>query len=131
MELYYEMDNEMAKTYDSFSTHFACFKASKRKWQYLHAQQNYDWKRNAGAGKLINRVGIAGVDMHQVPVKFFKTNVQIRTLSFETRICSFYRNGYWSEGGINLLRYFIKIWSLIIVRLSLSRMRRWLLMPGL
>lgn len=77
MELYYEMDNEMARIYDSFSTHFAAFNASKRKWQYLHAQQNYDWKRNAGAGKLINRVGIAGVDMHSVPVRFFKTNVQI------------------------------------------------------
>ncbi|AZI26671.1 DUF4236 domain-containing protein [Pedobacter sp. G11] len=77
MELYYEMDNEMAKVYDSFSTQFAAFNASKRKWQYLHAQRNHDWKRNAGAGKLINRVGIDGVDMHQVPVKFFKTNVQI------------------------------------------------------
>ncbi|RZJ76017.1 MAG: hypothetical protein EOO45_03760 [Flavobacterium sp.] len=71
------MDNEMARVYDSFSTHFAAFNASKRKWQYLHAQRNHDWKRNAGAGKLINRVGIAGVDMHKVPVKFFKTNVQI------------------------------------------------------
>lgn len=77
MELNYEMDDQMLDVYKAFTTNFADFNSSKKKWQYLHAQQNHDWKRNAGAGKLINRVAIAEVSAHQIPVRHFKTNVQI------------------------------------------------------
>ncbi|MBB5638689.1 hypothetical protein HDE68_004621 [Pedobacter cryoconitis] len=77
MELNYEMDDQMSNIYKAFMTNFADFNSSKRKWQYLHSQQNQDWKRNAGAGKLINRISISGVSAHQIPIRHFKTNVQI------------------------------------------------------
>jgi len=77
MELNYQMDDEVSKVYNALKQNFANFNASKRKWQYLHSQQNHDWKRNAGAGRLINRIAVGEVGAHQVPIRYFKTNVQI------------------------------------------------------
>ncbi|PWS28566.1 hypothetical protein DHW03_01550 [Pedobacter yonginense] len=77
MELNYEMDEQMGILYETLATHFSTFKSSQRKWQYLHAEGNVDWKRNAGAGKLINRITIGSVMQHKNPIRFFKTNVQI------------------------------------------------------
>ncbi|MEE1944693.1 DUF4236 domain-containing protein [Pedobacter sp. KR3-3] len=77
MELNYEMDDQMSSIYKAFTTNFADFNSSRRKWQYLHAQRNYDWKRNAGAGRLVNRVSIGEVSAHKMPIRYFKTNVQI------------------------------------------------------
>lgn len=77
MELYYEMDDQMAILYKTFASHFSSFNSSSRKWQYLHTQRNEDWKRNAGAGKLINRVLVTSVLAHKAPIRYFKTNVDI------------------------------------------------------
>ncbi|MET4142039.1 DUF4236 domain-containing protein [Pedobacter sp. UYP1] len=75
MELHYEMDDQMAILYKAFALHFSSFNSSSRKWQYLHTRNNEDWKRNAGAGKLINRIPIASVLAHKTPIRYFKTNV--------------------------------------------------------
>jgi hypothetical protein len=77
MELNYEMDDQMAVVYGAFASHFSSFNSSKRKWQYLHGQRNDDWKRNAGAGRLINRVTVSEVSAHKAPGRYFKTNVNI------------------------------------------------------
>ncbi|RZM18701.1 MAG: DUF4236 domain-containing protein [Pedobacter sp.] len=77
MELRYDMDEQMTVVYSAFASHFSSFNSCVRKWQYLHAQQNHDWKRNAGAGRLINRVPVSGVSANKVPIKYFKTNVDI------------------------------------------------------
>lgn len=77
MEIQYEMDERMKPIYEQFVSKFLSFNACSRKWQYLHSQRNQDWKRNAGAGSLINRIPIAGISDHKVPNKFLKTNVKI------------------------------------------------------
>lgn len=77
MELNYEMDKQMSEVYSSFASHFSSFNSCTRKWQYLNAQQNHDWKRNAGAGRLINRVPIYGISSNALPIRYFKTNVDI------------------------------------------------------
>ncbi|SDK40171.1 SH3 domain-containing protein [Pedobacter sp. ok626] len=77
MELHYEMDDQMAVIYNRFVTHFSDFISTKRKWQYLHGQQNNDWKRTGGAGRLINRVAISQVYANNAPSKYLKTNVNI------------------------------------------------------
>jgi len=77
MELLYEMDEQMTTVYSAFASHFSSFNSCVRKWQYLHTQQNHDWKRNAGAGRLINRVPVSGISANKVPIRYFKTNVDI------------------------------------------------------
>ncbi|MGN7986152.1 DUF4236 domain-containing protein [Pedobacter sp. 22226] len=77
MELTYEMDEQMGVVYSSFAAHFNSFNSCIRKWQYLNTQQNHDWKRNAGAGRLINRVPIYGISSNALPIRYFKTNVAI------------------------------------------------------
>jgi len=67
----------MTVVYSAFASHFFSFNSCVRKWQYLHAKQNHDWKRNAGAGRLINRVPVSGVSANKMPIKYFKTNVDI------------------------------------------------------
>lgn len=77
MELHYEMDDQMATIYQAFGDHFQAFNSSRRKWQYLHEQRNQDWKRNAGAGRLVNRVSIGHISANLSPSKYLKTNVKI------------------------------------------------------
>jgi len=77
MEIQYEMDDQMSIFYKTFASHFLSFNSSHRKWQYLHSQRNDDWKRNAGAGTLINRTPIAAVYVHKNPINYFKTNIEI------------------------------------------------------
>ncbi|HWW38658.1 DUF4236 domain-containing protein [Pedobacter sp.] len=77
MEIFYEMDKDMSVVYQQFAQHFLNFNTCARKWQYLHSTINNDWKRNAGAGQLINRHPIFRISSHQIPNKFLKTNVQI------------------------------------------------------
>lgn len=77
MEIQYEMDEQMSKVYEQFGQRFSTFMACARKWQYLNSQQNNDWKRNAGAGKLVSRISIRMASNHQNPMRQFKTNVKI------------------------------------------------------
>ncbi|PWK65383.1 uncharacterized protein DUF4236 [Mucilaginibacter oryzae] len=75
MELHYDMDPQFRQVYEQFGTHFARFSGSAKIWQYLNAQQTSDYKRNAGAGKLIKRTSLRGVFAHKPPLPYFITNV--------------------------------------------------------
>lgn len=77
MELYYELDEQLTEIYQKFSDFFSEFTRSAKIWQYVNANDNVDFKRNAGAGKLINRISVKSASGHKVPLRFFKTNVQI------------------------------------------------------
>jgi hypothetical protein len=77
MELHYEMDEQFQQVYQEFGRHFKTFSGSSRIWQYLNAHQISDFKRNAGAGKLIKRTPIGGIDAHRAPLRYFVTNISI------------------------------------------------------
>ncbi|MDB5141123.1 MAG: type 3 domain protein [Mucilaginibacter sp.] len=77
MELHYDMDEQFQQVYQEFGRHFTDFSASARIWQYLNVHQTSDFKRNAGAGKLIKRTPVAGIATHQVPLRHFVTNIAI------------------------------------------------------
>lgn len=77
MALNYEMDEQYKQIYQQFSAHFISFSKSAKVWQYLNAQRTKDFKRNAGAGKLIKRIGVSGIAAHKVPLQHFITNVSI------------------------------------------------------
>ena len=77
MELHYDMDEQFQQVYQQFGNHFATLSQSARIWQYLNAQQTSDFKRNAGAGKLIKRTVIRGISGNQAPLRHFITNVSI------------------------------------------------------
>lgn len=77
MALHYNMDEQFGKVYQEFGRHFKSFAASSRVWQYLNAQQVSDYKRNAGAGKLIKRTPVGGIAQHHAPLPYFETNVTI------------------------------------------------------
>jgi len=75
MELHYDMDPQFHQVYEQFGAHFARFSGSAKIWQYLNAQQTSDYKRNAGAGKLIKRTSLRGVFTNKSPLPYFITNV--------------------------------------------------------
>ena len=77
MELHYDMDEQFRQVYQQFGNHFTSFSRSARIWQYVNARQVNDYKRNAGAGKLINRLALRGISGNQVPLPHFITNVSI------------------------------------------------------
>lgn len=77
MELYYEMDDQMASIYEQAENRFSDFNKCARKWQYLRNQSNDDWKRNAGADTLVSRTPVIRVSAHKAPNRFLKTNVRI------------------------------------------------------
>lgn len=77
MELHYDMDEQLQQVYKQFSDHFATFSRSHRIWQYVQTQQTNDYKRNAGAGKLINRVAVRELAGNKLPLPYFITNVSI------------------------------------------------------
>lgn len=75
--LHYDMDDRYRQVYEQFQSHFSVFSSSSGIWQYLNAQSTFDQKRNAGAGKLINRVRVRGVFENRTPAPHFVTNVAI------------------------------------------------------
>ncbi|WP_246269675.1 DUF4236 domain-containing protein [Chitinophaga oryzae] len=77
MELHYDMDDKYRQVYDQFKIHFVTFSRSSKVWQYLNAQRTTDYKRNAGAGKIIRRAGIRGLSENRMPTPYFVTNVAI------------------------------------------------------
>ncbi len=77
MELHYEMDEQFQEVYRLFGTHFSAFSRSARIWQYLNASRTTDYKRNAGAGKLIKRTGLRSISGNQAPLRYFSSNVSI------------------------------------------------------
>ncbi|SJZ96004.1 Protein of unknown function [Chitinophaga eiseniae] len=77
MELHYDMDDKYLQVYDQFKVHFGTFSRSSKVWQYLNAQRTTDYKRNAGAGKIIRRTGIRGLSGNRMPMPYFITNVAI------------------------------------------------------
>jgi len=80
MELHYDMDDKYQQVYQQFKDHFATFSQSSRIWQYLNAQNTTDYKRNAGAGRLIKRARIRGVSASKMPMPYFITNVAIPSI---------------------------------------------------
>ncbi|SDH16399.1 DUF4236 domain-containing protein [Mucilaginibacter gossypii] len=84
MELHYDMDPQFRKVYEQFGVHFARFSGSAKIWQYLNAQQTSDYKRNAGAGKLIKRKSLRGVFTNKAPLPYFITNVSTPCLKLNT-----------------------------------------------
>jgi hypothetical protein len=89
MELHYDMDEQFKQVYQQFGNHFASFSRSARIWQYLNAQRISDFKRNAGAGKLIKRTAIRAISANQVPLGYFITNVSIPYLKLSNLECYF------------------------------------------
>ncbi|SHK83544.1 SH3 domain-containing protein [Chitinophaga jiangningensis] len=83
MELHYDMDERYQQVYQQFQAHFASFCQSSRVWQYLNAQGNIDYKRNAGAGKLIKRVEVKELSANKMPIPYFITNVSIPCISLQ------------------------------------------------
>ncbi|MBV7532852.1 DUF4236 domain-containing protein [Chitinophaga sp. sic0106] len=83
MELHYDMDARYQQIYEQFKEHFNTFCKSSRVWQYLNAQGTTDYKRNAGAGKLIRRVEIKGITGNKAPLPCFCTNVSIPCISLQ------------------------------------------------
>lgn len=77
MEIYYEMDDQMASIYEQAENRFSDFRKCSRKWQYIRTQNTIDWKRNAGAGTLISRIPVATIAAHKSPARFLKTNISI------------------------------------------------------
>jgi hypothetical protein len=77
IELYYQLDDRQKAVYQKFSEYFAEFSASAKIWQYTNANNRVDFKRNAGAGKLVKRIAVPSITGHRTPLRFFKTNVQI------------------------------------------------------
>lgn len=77
VELHYDMDEQFQHVYQQFGNHFTSFSRSARIWQYLNASQTNNYKRNAGAGKLIKRLAVRGISDNQVPLRHFITNVSI------------------------------------------------------
>lgn len=75
--LHYDMDDGYQQVYEQFQAHFSTFSRSSNVWQYLNAQATYDQKRNAGAGKLVNRTRVRGIYGNKVPTAYFTTNVAI------------------------------------------------------
>lgn len=81
MELFYDMDEKYQQVYQQFKDHFATFSQSSKIWQHLNTKNTMDYKRNAGAGKLIKRAGIRGVSASKMPMPYFMTNVAIPCIS--------------------------------------------------
>ncbi|SEW32237.1 DUF4236 domain-containing protein [Chitinophaga arvensicola] len=77
MNLQYDIDDNYQQVYQQFKTHFVTFSRSARVWQYVHAEGTADYKRNAGAGKLIKRVRVRALSENKVPMPYFITNVAI------------------------------------------------------
>ncbi|MBO9682319.1 MAG: hypothetical protein J7502_06575, partial [Flavisolibacter sp.] len=83
MEINYELDDTIKEVYDKFLTYFSDAAKSNKIWQIIHSQSTHDWKRNAGAGKLVNRVSVRGIYTNKRPASYFKTNVQIPSLQLK------------------------------------------------
>lgn len=81
MELHYDMDDKYQQVYQQFREHFITFLQSSKIWQYLNAQATNDYKRNAGAGKLIRRISVRRLSENKVPAPYFITNVSIPCIS--------------------------------------------------
>lgn len=79
--LHYDMDEKYQQVYQQFQAHFVTFSQSSGIWQYLNAQGTTDYKRNAGAGKLIRRVRIPGLSGNKMPAPYFVANVAIPCIS--------------------------------------------------
>ncbi len=81
MELHYDMDDKYKHVYEHFNAHFVAFTRCSRIWQYLNAQSTTDFKRNAGASKVIKRVRVKGLSGNKMPLPHFVTNVTIPWIS--------------------------------------------------
>jgi hypothetical protein len=77
MVLQYDMDEQFNKVYEDFNERFKSFAGSAKIWQYLNEHQTSDFKRNAGAGKLIKRSPVGGIATHRAPLRYFVTNISI------------------------------------------------------
>jgi len=83
MELNYEMDGSVKTQFVKFTDYFSEFNRSLKVWQNLHTQSNTDYKRHAGAGRLISRILVKERSSNKIPLKFFKTNVDIPYLKLK------------------------------------------------
>jgi hypothetical protein len=83
MEINYDMDDKINEVYGKFLEYFKEGASSQRLWQILHSQGTTDWKRNAGAGKLVNRIVLKGWSADKKPAPFFHTNIQIPNISLK------------------------------------------------
>jgi hypothetical protein len=77
MKIEYEMDDTIKEVHLKFLNYFLEGTRSSRIWQIIHRQGTSDWKRNGGAGTLVNRIGLRGIALDRKPAPFFKTNVPI------------------------------------------------------
>ena len=80
IEINYEMDDKVAPLHDKFIKHFMEAAQSEKMWQYLDARTTGDFKRNAGAGTLVNRARVSGIDADKKPSRFFLTNIKVPNL---------------------------------------------------
>lgn len=83
MEINYDMDDKIKGVYGQFLEYFKEGTKSNRIWQVIHSRGTNDWKRNAGAGTLVNRIKLNGIFLDKKPTLFFKTNIQIPNVSLK------------------------------------------------
>lgn len=83
VEINYEMDDTVRAQFVKFCDYFSEFNRSLKVWQKLHTQSNTDYKRHAGAGRLISRILVKERSSNKIPLKFFKTNVNIPYLKLK------------------------------------------------
>ncbi len=83
MEITYEMDDKVKEIHEQFLKYFIDGSKSNRIWQIIHNQGTDDWKRNAGANSLVNRIDLSGKFGEKKPAPFFKTNIQIPNINLK------------------------------------------------
>jgi hypothetical protein len=101
IEIQYELDEKVTDVHNKFIYHFKEVLQSKKVWQYLNAKNNYDLKRNAGAGKLMSRIGILGISGDKKPARFFLTNIQVPNLRLRNTDLYFFPERLIIKRGIH------------------------------
>lgn len=81
VEIYYDIDEETTKLYEDLLTAFKQFSTSKKIWEVHTSQKSIDTKYTSGASNLITRNSVRRVSSHQLPNKYFVTNVAVPILS--------------------------------------------------
>ena len=77
VEINYEFDEHIHAVYNKFLQYFNELLHSRNVWQHLHARRTYDYKHNAGAGALINRIRVQRISPDFKPARFFRTNIAV------------------------------------------------------
>lgn len=72
--LFYELDGEATKRYSAIQEALETLSSTRRMWRIQTKQDNYDWKRNAGASTLITR---KPVSVGKMKPPFLATNVEV------------------------------------------------------